>query len=91
MALGENETGETFLPPDGVIGGMRVALSVIGGNGVVYEPTGETVTGEDGETIAVREAIAGYHVNMAIDGALPESLVAWQVMPDAPAEVFFGG
>ncbi len=75
--------------PDGML-----ALKPVGADcdGLVYAPTGETVT--DGEGVAYPEmvAVAGYHVNLRLaDGAaLPVELATHVVAPEpaTPAERF---
>ena len=77
----------------GLPAGM-LALKPVGAacDGLVYAPTGKTVTDGDGIAYPEMEAVAGYHVNlrMADGAALPAELVAFQVAPEpaTPAERF---
>ncbi|QQM31746.1 hypothetical protein JET14_06140 [Martelella lutilitoris] len=71
-----------------------LALKPVGAacDGLVYAPTGKTVTGGDGIAYPEMAAVAGYHVNLRLaDGAaLPAELAAFQVAPEpaTPAERF---
>ncbi|TNB46794.1 hypothetical protein FF124_14640 [Martelella lutilitoris] len=83
--LGYRDTGL----PTGML-----ALKPVGAacDGLVYAPTGETVTDGDGIAYPEMAAVAGYHVNLRLaDGvALPAELAAFQVAPEpaTPAERF---
>ena len=75
--------------PDGML-----ALKPVGSacDGLVYAPTGETVTDGDGIAYPKMAAVDGYHVNLRLtDGAvLPAELATFQVAPEpaTPAERF---
>ncbi len=56
--------------------------------GVIYKPTGET-TEQDGMTVPVMEAIAGWHVNVrVVDGENAEPLQAFAVTPSTPLRIW---
>ncbi|QQM32207.1 hypothetical protein JET14_08745 [Martelella lutilitoris] len=77
----------------GLPAGM-LALKPVGAacDGLVYAPTGKTVTGGDGIAYPEMAVVAGYHVNLRLaDGtALPAELAAHVVAPEpaTPAERF---
>ena len=91
----EAEEGETRLGyrDTGLPTGM-LALKPVGADcdGLVYAPTGKTVTGGDGIACPEMAAVAGYHVNLRLTEAaeLPAELAAFQVAPEpaTPAERF---
>ena len=56
--------------------------------GVIYKPTGET-TEQDGMTVPVMQAIAGWHVNVrVVDGEDAEPLQAFAVTPSTPLRIW---
>ena len=57
--------------------------------GLIYKPTGETITTDMGEQPEMA-ALAGWHVNvrLAADQTCPASLVASQVTPAVPVRVW---
>ncbi|TNB47429.1 hypothetical protein FF124_11235 [Martelella lutilitoris] len=85
IRLGYRDTGL----PTGML-----ALKPVGAvcDGLVYAPTGETVTDGDGVEYPEMAAVAGYHVNLRVaEGAtLPAELAAHVVAPEpaTPAERF---
>lgn len=60
------------------------ALDVVG---VIYKPTGEMLTDDDGMPYPAMAPIDGFHVNLAI-GRLPENLEPFVMVPKTPARVF---
>ncbi|AMM84268.1 hypothetical protein [Martelella sp. AD-3] len=89
----EGEAARLGYRDTGLPAGM-LALKPVGADcdGLVYAPTGETVTGGDGIAYPEMAAVDGYHVNLRLaDGAsLPAALVAHVVAPEpaTPAERF---
>lgn len=65
----------------------QYAIDVIG---VVYEPTGNTVTGSDGDSWPEMAAIPGWHVNVRIldSTPLPATFEAFEVFPANPTREF---
>nr|WP_272211961.1 hypothetical protein [Marinicella sp. W31]MDC2877852.1 hypothetical protein [Marinicella sp. W31] len=61
-------------------------------DGLVYAPTGEIETYEDGFEYPVTDPVSGYHVNirMAEDAVLPAGLAGFEVAPkpETPTERF---
>lgn len=91
VSIGEGETltyRDTGLP-DGMLIVKAVGPAC---DGVVYAPTGETVTGDEGFEYPLTAAVPGFHVNIRLDdgAALPEALEAFLVapQPETPAEMF---
>lgn len=65
----------------------RYAIDVIG---TVYEPTGGTVTGSDGDSWTEMASIPGWHVNVRIldDTPLPVAFEPFEVFPATPTREF---
>lgn len=65
----------------------RYALDVIG---VVYESTGNTVLGVDGDSWPEVSAVPGWHVNVRIldDTPLPAAFIPFEVFPVNPTREF---
>jgi hypothetical protein len=56
--------------------------------GVIYKPTGET-TEQDGISVPVMEAIAGWHVNVRlVDGEDSSAFTSFEVTPSTPIRVW---
>jgi hypothetical protein len=56
--------------------------------GVIYKPTGET-TEQDGMTVPVMQAIAGWHVNVRLaEGEDGSTLAPFAVTPTTPLRVW---
>jgi hypothetical protein len=78
----EDEAGDTVL----MTGDGAYSIDVVG---LVYQPTGETLTDEYGNEYPETKAVDGWHVNWL--GDLPESLNANVIdAPATPACVFAG-
>lgn len=77
------ETPMPQLLPDG-----RAVCDV----GVVYKDTGQTLTDDDGHSYPERLPLAGYHINISGNDALPAELAAF-VIPDpaTPSCDFYAG
>lgn len=56
--------------------------------GVIYQPTGNMLTDENGVEYSEMAAIAGYHINFL--GDLPAIPSAYIVHPTTPARIFAG-
>ena len=56
--------------------------------GVIYRPTGNVLTDENGIEYPEMAAIAGYHINFL--GKLPGLAHDYIIYPDTPARVFAG-
>lgn len=65
----------------------RVAIETIG---IIYKPTGNTITTDMGEQPEMAP-LDGWHVNVRLsaDQATPDSLMAYQVFPANPVRVWF--
>jgi len=93
VAAGEEDETRLTYRDTGLPAGM-LALKPVGAacDGLVYAPTGKTVTGGDGIAYPDMAAVDGYHVNFRLaDGAaLPAELAAHVVAPEpaTPAERF---
>ncbi len=89
----EGEPAHLSYQDTGLPAGM-LALKPVGGacDGVVYAPTGKTMTDGDGFEYPEMAPVAGFHVNlrMADGAALPEALEGYAVTPEpsTPAERF---
>lgn len=83
----DQATQLTFYDPanDLLIDGFSVDVI-----GVLYEPSGDTVTTPDGDECAEMQAIDGWHVNLrALDAELPAELIEYQIFPVSPSRTFF--
>ncbi|MAM09110.1 MAG: hypothetical protein CML23_01330 [Rhizobiaceae bacterium] len=93
VPAGEGDETRLTYRDTGLPAGM-LALKPVGAvcDGLVYAPTGKTVTGGDGIAYPEVAAVGGYHVNLRLaDGAaLPAELAAHVVAPEpaTPAERF---
>lgn len=88
MAVAEGLTG-TDEPGNPILirFSNRYAIDVVG---TVYEPTGNTVAGSDGDSWPEMAAIPGWHVNVRIlDGTpLPAAFEPFEVFPVNPTREF---
>ena len=90
----DEETGEQTQTPDGepylVTHTHDYAIDVVG---VIYEPTGNTLTDAEGNEYAETAPVAGWHVNVRLVGdAMRETVEAldalYGVVPNSPSRVF---
>ncbi|PRX09958.1 UNVERIFIED_ORG: hypothetical protein BCL66_105144 [Martelella mediterranea] len=91
-AIGHAVDALTYLDT-GLPAGMLIVKPVGAScDGIVYAPTGQTQTGENGLEYPVMAPVRGYHVNirMADSRVLPDALAAFEVAPEpeTPAERF---
>ena len=55
--------------------------------GVIYRPTGNTLTDDEGNEYPEQEAIDGFHVNVRAEAPI-EELESFRVYPNAPARTW---
>lgn len=57
--------------------------------GVIYQPTGATLTNDEGIEYPEMHPTDGFHVNIAADNC-PDELRQYEVFPASPSRVFGG-
>ena len=92
VSAGIEQQTQAFLAEDGTVlspAGYAPLNSSVDHVGLIYKPTGETITTDMGEQPEMA-ALAGWHVNvrLAADQTCPASLVASQVTPAVPVRVW---
>ena len=90
----DEETGEQTQTPDGepylVTHTHNYAIDLVG---TIYEPTGNTLTDDEGNEYPEMAPIDGYHVNVRLSGdGVREQVeaidLAYGVTPNSPSRVF---
>lgn len=93
LAAGLLTETQALLDADGNVlipAGYAPVNATIDTVGLIYQPTGNTITTDMGEQPEMAP-IDGWHVNVRLsaDTPTPDSLVAYQVLPANPVRVWF--
>ena len=81
----DEETGEVTKTPIAFESRPRFANTDI--IGVIYRPTGNTLTDEEGNEYPEQEALDGFHVNIRAEAPIAE-LETYRVYPNQPVRIW---
>ena len=81
----DEETGEVTKTPIAFESRPRFANTDI--IGVIYRPTGNTLTDEEGNEYPEQAALEGYHVNIRAEAPI-EELESFRVYPNSPVRTW---